>query len=271
MEEPDEGQGQISIPDLPTVEPAQPQPLGRYCPSCNRPAPVCLCHVIPSPPILTRTRVVILQHPHESRHPLSTVPVLSRCLINAAVVVRRRLTFETLLATVPAAASTFLYLFPPTADEPSLSLSSFHGSTELRLGSAPVLIAFDATWKHAKEMLRASEDCLRRVSAIRVSLDGNYREDVEGGSMYDGEETLVMRKEPREGYVSTMEAVARALGMIEEGGGGASIEGMLIDVLREMVGLQKAFLKPMKPRVRIAKKKKKRPEDEAQRRPTDEG
>lgn len=110
-------------------------------------------------------------------------------------------------------------------------------------------------------MVRASEDCLRKVSAVRVCLDGDYREDVEGGSMYDGEETLVMRKEPREGYVSTMEAVARALGTVEYGSG-AEVEGSLIGVLREMVGLQRGFLKPTKPRLRMVKKKK-RPEDDS--------
>lgn len=80
--------------------------------------------------------------------------------------------------------------------------------------------------------------------------------------MYDAEETLVMRKEPRKGYVSTMEAVARALGEVEYDGG-AEVEGKLIGILREMVSLQREFLKPTKPRVRMVKKKKKRPEDDS--------
>lgn len=119
-----------------------------------------------------------------------------------------------------------------------------------------MLIAFDATWKHAKEMVKASEDFLSKF-AIRVCL-GMEDEKSSGGSIYDSE--LILRKEPFAGCVSTMEAVARALRVLEPNG--LEIEAKLIGILREMVKLQAGFLKPTKPRPKLLKEKKKLKEEE---------
>lgn len=117
--------------------------------------------------------------------------------------------------------------------------------------AAPLtLIVFDATWKHAKEMVRASEGVLRSIGALRVCLDTGFDETIGGGSIYDSE--LLLRKEPFGGCVSTLEAVARCLGAVEPDG--MEIERKLIEVLREMVRLQAGFLKPVKPRPKLLKK-----------------
>ena len=112
-----------------------------------------------------------------------------------------------------------------------------------------VLIAFDGTWKHAKEMVKASEEFLSQF-ATRVCLE--IDEKVSGGSIYDSE--LILRKEPFSGCVSTMEAVARTLRVIEPNG--FKIESKMIEILREMVRLQATYLKPMKPRPKLLKKVK---------------
>lgn len=116
------------------------------------------------------------------------------------------------------------------------------------------MIAFDATWKHAREMVSASEEYLSRF-AVRVCLDSDYDESVDGGSIYDSE--LLLRKEPYGGCVSTMEAVARVLRAVETNG--EEVERRLIAVLKEMVRLQASFLKPVKPRNKLLKKGKQRP------------
>jgi len=77
-------------------------------------------------------------------------------------------------------------------------------------------------------------------------------EKVSGGSIYDSE--LILRKEPFGGCVSTMEAVARALRVLEPNG--IQIEASLIRILKEMVRLQAGFLKPMNPRPKLLKMKK---------------
>jgi hypothetical protein len=67
------------------------------------------------------------------------------------------------------------------------------------------------------------------------------------GFVYDSE--LILRKEPFGGYVSTMEAVARALRVLEPNG--VEIEASLIWILREMVRWQAGFLKPVNSRPKL--------------------
>ncbi|PON86903.1 DTW [Trema orientale] len=222
-------------------------PRRPICPNCARPSPVCLCHTLPAQPIPTTTQVIILHHPHEAQHKLSTTPILTRCLANSTAITGRRLRqgLSPLLDQSPPA----IYLFPSTPASPAVNLSQL-GDEPLWSKHAPlVLIVFDATWKHAKEMVRASEGFLGNF-AKRVCLDCD--EGVSGGSIYDSE--LILRKEPFGGCVSTMEAVARTLRVLEPNG--PEIEGKLIGVLKEMVRLQAGYLKPMKPRPKLLKKDK---------------
>lgn len=109
------------------------------------------------------------------------------------------------------------------------------------------MIVFDATWKHAKEMVSASLPFLSKFATC-ACFDCDVK--VGGGSIYDSE--LILRKEPFKGCMSTMEAVARALRVLEPGG--IEIEEKLVDVLRSMVSLQAGYLKPTKPRPKLLKK-----------------
>lgn len=92
--------------------------------------------------------------------------------------------------------------------------------------------------------MSASEEFLNEF-ATRVCL--NVDESASGGSIYDSE--LIYWKEPFSGCVSTMEAVARALCVLEPNG--LETEEMLIGVLREMVRSQAGFLKPVKSRAQV--------------------
>ncbi|VVA30360.1 PREDICTED: DTW [Prunus dulcis] len=236
----------IHICDSAAADPPSrgPRPI---CSNCTRPGPVCLCHSLPAQPIKTQTQIIILHHPHEANHKLSTTPILTKCLSNSTAIVARKLKpgLSPLLDQSPPA----IYLFPPTKASPAVSLSDLP-SSPVPTYSPLVLIAFDATWKHAREMVKASEGFLSTF-ASRVCLDVD--ESASGGSIYDSE--LVLRKEPFGGCVSTMEAVARALGVIEPNG--VEIEARLIRVLRDMVASQARYLKtPAKPRPKLLKKGK---------------
>lgn len=77
--------------------------------------------------------------------------------------------------------------------------------------------------------------------AIRVCLEFDI--GIEGGTIFDSE--LILRKEPFSGCMSTMEAIARALCVLEPRG--VEIEGRLVEVLRAMVRFQVFYLKPMNP------------------------
>lgn len=243
--EPKEDLNHLSISSSSSTSPSPGRPM---CANCTRPNPVCLCYTLPAQPIQTTTQIIILHHPHEAQHKLSTTPILTKCLANATPIVGRRLRqgLSPLLDQSPPA----IYLFPSTATSPAVNLSQLRDKDSPVSKHTPLfLIVFDATWKHAKEMVKASEGFLVNF-AKRVCLD--FDETVSGGSIYDSE--LILRKEPFRGCVSTMEAVARALRVLEPNG--PEIEGKLIEVLKEMVRLQASYLKPMKPRPKLLKKMK---------------
>ncbi|CAM8963768.1 unnamed protein product [Rhodiola kirilowii] len=212
------------------------------CGNCDRPSSVCICSVLPETLIHTTNKVIIVQHPHQLQNPLCTVPILTKSLRNATVIVARRLRLgmSPLLDSLYHSQSStkVVYLFPPTKDhQSSTPLSALRHSTSP--SRIEVLIAFDGTWNHAREMVAASMEFLSKF-AVRVCLECD--ESVEGMSIYDSE--LILRKEPYQGCVSTAEAVARVLSVIEPNGAGVETERKLIRVLGQMVKLQKGFLKP---------------------------
>ncbi|KAA8517108.1 hypothetical protein F0562_017401 [Nyssa sinensis] len=225
---------------------------------CDRPINACLCHVIPKEPILTCSQVVILHHPHEHRHKLATVPVLSKCIGSCQIRIGRRLRLGDLplLDSLHNAALEnpnqpfrTIYLFPGTDLSPSMEISKWKSSFNDACVNNCVLIAFDGTWKHAKEMVQSSLPFLSKF-ATRVCL--NYDVGINGGTIYDSD--LILRKEPFSGCMSTMEAVARALRVLEPNG--VEIEETLVGILRAMVSFQACHLKPMKPRPKLFKKGK---------------
>ncbi|RID61064.1 hypothetical protein BRARA_E00240 [Brassica rapa] len=224
----------------------------QICSNCDRPKPICICHVIPPEPIATKTEILILHHPHESRHKLNTTPLLVKSLTNITTISGRRLRRHHISASLPKPSRT-IYLFPPSPSSPAATISDFKSQNRTTSDPPPPvrLIVFDATWKHAKEMVKASEEVLREAGAVRVCLDAGIDESVSGGSIYDSE--LFLRMEPVVGCVSTAEAVARCLGALEVDG--EEIERKLISVLKEMVRLQSEFLKPMRPRPKLLKKR----------------
>ncbi|KAE9466056.1 hypothetical protein C3L33_02038, partial [Rhododendron williamsianum] len=258
---------------------------------CDRPVNVCLCEKIPAEPISTLTQVVILHHPHEQRHKLATVPVLAKCLRHCQTLVGRRLRLATrlssILSTMPPLKTLVDRIAPScgsvwakfkkvvfrvqklgigvivknlddnstsdleegTDSSPAIDISKCQSSLRGSYISKYVLIAFDGTWKHAKEMVQASLPFLSKF-AVRVCLD--YDVGIEGGTIFDSE--LILRKEPFSGCMSTMEAIARALCVLEPHG--VEIEGRLVEVLRAMVRFQACYLKPMKPRPKLLKRGK---------------
>ncbi|KAK2976888.1 hypothetical protein RJ640_010811, partial [Escallonia rubra] len=232
----------------------------RKCGRCDRPLSVCLCSSIPAEPIPTRTQVVVLHHPHEQRHKLATVPVLAKCLRNCQTLVGRRLRRgdSPLLDSLHDAASLDNLLITHlhghrglcgTNTLRSMEINQWKSSFHDEGFSNYILIAFDGTWKHAKEMVQASLPFLSKF-CTQVCLA--YDAGVDGGTIFNSD--LILRKEPFSGCMSTMEAIARCLRVLEPSG--VEIESRLVEVLRAMVGFQASFLKPMKPRSKLLKKGK---------------
>ncbi|PIN24575.1 putative protein, contains DTW domain [Handroanthus impetiginosus] len=247
----------MEFPEESTAGAGGDQARRRICTTgCGRPINVCLCHTLPSTPFPTATKIVILHHPHESRHKLATVPLLSKCLQNCEIIVGRKLKYgqSKLLDSLHDEASEnpnsslgrALYLFPGPNALPFVEFNRVNSSLDDVGRKELVLIVFDGTWKHAKEMVLASLSFLSKF-AIQVCLD--FDAGVDGGTIFDSE--LILRKEPFAGCMSTMEAVARCLRVLEPNG--IDIESRIIEVLRAMVSFQACFLKPMKPRPKLTK------------------
>lgn len=162
--------------------------MRQSCQRCLRPEPFCVCRGLV--PVTARTRVVILQHPREARLAICSAWLARISLVNAEL--HRGVRFDgeevRALAATPGAA----VLFPCEAATPAESLAG---------APPPVLFAVDGTWQQAGKML-AQNPWLGALP--RVSIDAGRP------SGYAG-----LRKEPGEIHLSTIEAIALALGALE--------------------------------------------------------
>lgn len=157
------------------------------CPPCQRPLSHCLCALIPS--LNSRTRVLILQHPSEVKHALNTARLAALGLSNAQLCVGER--FDELEALLSPSGYRSVLLFPG------------EGATVLEAGPAnmPIqLVVPDGTWRKASKLLHVNP----LLAALpRVCLPAG------GVSRYR------LRKAPKEGALSTIEAIVQALELIE--------------------------------------------------------
>ncbi len=190
--------------------PEEPPERRATCAACRRPLDLCYCeHVTPTQ---TRTRVVVLQHPREARVPLGTLRMLELSLPEARI--GRGVDFdgdplvEALYQEQPA--PFVLYPGPGAQD-----------LSELPREVPITLIAIDGTWSQAKALLRQNP----RLAALpRVAFSPG------SPSIYR------IRRQPAEHCVSTLEALARALDVLE--GPEGRFEEALLAPLRALVSDQ---------------------------------
>ncbi len=146
------------------------------------------------PRLETRTRLVLVIHRYEDRKPTNTGRLAAACLPNSEVIVRGHVP----RSGAPPETLSFdravrpVFLFP---SEEAVPLASFASSQE------PVaLIVPDGTWRQASKVKQ-------RVRGL---------ESVPCVSLPPGPPSLYrLRAEPRPGGLATMEAIARALGVLE--------------------------------------------------------
>lgn len=159
------------------------------CQRCHLHASLCLCPLIPQ--LVTRTRVVLVIHHTEQRKPTNTGLLALECLQNSELWVRGNTRTADEQFQLDA-TTTPLLLFP---DDGATPIAEFAKS------SRPVsLVVPDGNWRQASKVPRRVP-CLAGVT--RVSLP-------------EGPPTSYrLRHEPRTGGLATMEAIARALGVLE--------------------------------------------------------
>jgi DTW domain-containing protein YfiP len=155
------------------------------CPRCRRPSRVCYCAYLPLLP--TRTRIVILQHPRERYVPIGTAYMASLCLPNAELHVG--IDIDPRLLSDAARPPVLLY---PGDGAIDVAENPPRGPV--------TLVVVDGTWSQAKKLVRKSPGlaALPRY-AFRPPSPSEYR----------------IRREPREDFVSTIEALMHVLGALE--------------------------------------------------------
>jgi DTW domain-containing protein len=163
------------------------------CARCERPSVVCLCATLS--PLRTRTRVVILQHPRESDVAINTARLAALQLEGAELHVGIELDDVPALRerlSDPAAPAVLLY---PGEEAQDLA--------QAPPASAVTLVVLDGTWWQAKKLFQHNPELakLPRYS-LSPSAPSRYR----------------IRREPALHCVSTIEAIAEALALLEPGG-----------------------------------------------------
>jgi DTW domain-containing protein YfiP len=177
------------------------------CATCMMHATLCICPLVPR--LQTRTRLILLVHYREARKPTNTGQLAARCLERSSVEVvgqRGRLIEAPVIRDeIP------LLMFP---DEDAVPIDRYAASDQ------PVaLFVPDGNWRQAAKMRRRGPG-LGAMQCVTLPDAGpsGYR----------------LRREPRAGGLATLEAIARALGILE-GDAGPAIEAAMLAVFRVMV------------------------------------
>ena len=160
------------------------------CGRCQRPHSHCLCALIPQ--LQSRTRVLILQHPDESRHALNTARLAALGLVNGELQVGEQ--FADLASWLADPAYQACLLFPGDDAQPVATIVASASERPL------LLVVPDGTWRKARKLLYLNPllAALPRV-CLPVGLESRYR----------------LRKAPMAGALSTLEAIVVALEALE--------------------------------------------------------
>ncbi|SDS52344.1 tRNA-uridine aminocarboxypropyltransferase [Pseudomonas oryzae] len=163
------------------------------CPRCARPLTHCLCPLIPH--LENRTRVLILQHPDETRHALNTARLAALGLANADLRVGEH--FPEL--EMELAGREVWLLFP---GEQACSVEQLAAADAGPQGERWLIVP-DGTWRKARRILHCNP-WLARLPRLTLeeARASRYR----------------LRKAPGPGALSTLEAIVHCLNTLEGAG-----------------------------------------------------
>lgn len=172
------------------------------CRACRMHQSLCVCSVLR--PIPTRTKLVLVIHRYEARKTTNTGLLATACLSNSEIMMRGHADAPNAIA--PPKGSLFLFPY-----EDAAPITRFVDSPD------PItLIVPDGTWRQASKVYKRIPG-MRDVPCVSLPPDvpTAYR----------------LRSEPRENGLATIEAIARAMGILE----GAHVREALERVFRMMV------------------------------------
>jgi DTW domain-containing protein len=173
---------------------------------------LCICSLLPK--LTLRTKLLLLIHRFEARKPTNTGQLAAACLTHSEVIVRGN-EGEPSLPFVHDAETQPVYLFPHDDAVPLANFRDHHKPI--------VLIVPDGTWRQAWKVRK-------RVAGLA---------QVPCVSIPNGESTRYgLRSEPREGGLATIEAIARALEILEGAAVRASLEQIFDVMVDRTLGLR---------------------------------
>lgn len=162
--------------------------VAQRCDHCRMYEGLCICSLVPNPPLSLVTKIVLVIHRLEMRKPTNTGQLAVSCLANCEVVERGH---DGVPSTeiVAAPGTTLALLFPHEHARP---ISPSDGPL--------TLVVPDGSWRQAAKV-RGRVPGLRQVPCVTLppGPPSRYR----------------LRHEAHETGLATMEAIARALGVLE--------------------------------------------------------
>jgi DTW domain-containing protein YfiP len=172
---------------------------------------LCICALIPR--LETRTRLLLVIHRYEDRKTTNTGRLAAQCLARSAIIVRGHESQPSALLPIEPGTQPVL-LFPA---EDAGCITAFAGSEK------PVtLIVPDGTWRQASKA-RKRVPGLREAPCVTLppGTPSHYQ----------------LRVDAHQAGLGTMEAIARAFGVLEDRGGGEGreVQRQLEWVFRVMV------------------------------------
>lgn len=180
----------------------------RFCRMLGR---LCVCPLIPDPPLATRTRVVLVMHRAEMSKSTNTGRLATACLANSEIIVRGH-------KGKPSAPLAWGETVQPLLLFPFEDAKPIADAARILDGRPVVLIVPDGTWRQASKVRRRVPG-LAGVTCVSVS----------------GEAKLAHRLRAEvHGYgLSTIEAIGRAMAVLESEG--EDVQRALETVFRSMV------------------------------------
>ena len=169
------------------------------CPTCLRPASSCICQWIT--PVVSKTALLVLQHPMEVTNAKNTARLLHLSLPGSTLAVGEKFDEEVLSALLAGPRRPVL-LYPETPGDASLGIAPAPPFAPVWADDPAglLLVVLDATWRKSRKMLYLNP----RLQALpRLAL-----RDVPASQYH-------IRKAHAPGQLSTFEATVHALAQLE--------------------------------------------------------
>ena len=162
------------------------------CNHCNFALNTCICSATTN--INNKVTVIILQHPSEEKIAKNTAKLLNLCLTDCQIIKGENNDDFTILKTLPVSSTVLLY-----PNENAINLDD--NAEQASINNITHLIVVDGTWKKAYKILQLTP-LLNQFKTVSFKQLPKNR--------------YAIRKAPRADSLSTLEAVAHSLFLIEQ-------------------------------------------------------